>query len=148
MKKMPEILKDIIKTIIGGLAFVGTWCFMIVFEMREGITITASEAIEWLESTLMVLLIGIGSSWVYIRCSKVKEDSEKDVVEKTKETIKIAWINVIIIITIICLVTKAYEGLILLIIFSGLYGGVLLIAYLMSKKSIKEINEKIKEKNK
>ena len=148
MKKMQEILKDIIKTIIGGLAFVGTWCFMIVFEMREGITITASEAIEWLEGTLMILLIGMGSSWVYIRCSKVKEDSEKDVVEKTKEMIKVAWINVIIIITIICLVTKAYEGLILLIIFSGLYGGVLLIAYLMSKKSIKEINARIKEKNK
>ncbi len=148
MKKIIVFFKDSLKAFIGSLAILGVYGFIIILSLKLDNLIPNEILSLILKDYIAIFILSFAMSLFYVKFKKIVNDKEKDVVEKTKNIVSTAWLITAIASILICITTEIFEGLLLLISLSILYGFALLIVYLIDRKSINQINKKIKETKK
>ncbi len=151
MKKMSLIMKNALKALVGSFAMVGVMQVIdIVASVMVGHYIrfdNGATLYDLVRDYISSAIFGYGVGLLYIKYKQLNKDKDKDMVQKVKSLIIIAWFLSIVITIVDGLLTNHLDEFILLPIFSVVFGFILLLIYVIDKKSITEINEKIKEKN-
>ena len=152
MKKLIVITKFIsnaINALIGVLAAIG---FLEIINVIISICIgqyvrmDGGNLEEVLENYITFGLYGYAMAWIFIYCNKISKDENKDIVQKTKKVIIVTWVILLIVDFIYGILLSDFRGALYLnVMYSCMFGLVLLVLYVCDKKEIKEINDKIKE---
>lgn len=151
MKKIAVFFKDAIKALVGAFAMIG---FMEVINviissmMGQYVRIDGGIIDNIVENYISYGALGYAIAWMLICYNKIIKDDNKDILQKTKSCIIQAWIIATIMTLISGILTLNLEWIIIGIIsYFVMFGFSLLVLYIIDKKSINEINKKIKEKD-